>query len=244
MELVRLTLASTVVVGVLTACSTETQLMIEASGQNAEGETVPLSNVSLDILPYDIDALYTELESQTQPGDPPSADAIRELSKQYQDACSSYRATSDSIEAVQERATAISDRTSDEYREAFQAYEALVARERERFDACQSITNRYTGVRDAYREERRAWEERAWPTEAFDAAESERIGDLSLQVVETEQDGSATVTVPNGTWWILGDAAVPGSISQKYRWNLRVEAAGGEQAVRLSGDNASLEPVF
>lgn len=244
MAFVRLTLASALVVGALTACSTETQLMIEASGQNAEGETVALSNVSLDILPYDIDALYAELESQSQPGEPPSADAIRELSQQYQDACSSYRATSDSIEAVQERATAISDRTSDEYREAFQAYEALVARERERFNACQSITDRYTSVRDNYREERRAWEEQAWPGEEFDAAESARIGDLPLQVVETEQDGTATVTVPNGTWWILGDAPVPGSISQKYRWNLRVEAVGGEQTVQLSGDNASLEPVF
>lgn len=244
MGVVRSSLVLTLSLGALVACSTETQLTLDARGENAEGETVPLSNVSLDILPYDIDELYAELEGQSQPGEPPSADAIRQLSQQYQDACSSYRATSDSIEGVQARASAISDRTSDEYRQAFEAYQALVAREKQRFDSCQNITDRYTGVRDEYRETRRAWEERAWPEDAFAAAEASRVGEKPLQVVETDPDGQATVTVPNGSWWILGDAPVPGSISQRYRWNLRVEAEGGEQAVQLTGENASLEPVY
>jgi hypothetical protein len=37
---------------------------------------------------------------------------------------------------------------------------------------------------------------------------------------------------------------VPGSISQQYRWNVRIEASGGEQAVELTSENAELEPVF
>lgn len=230
--------------GAVVACSTETQFIIETSGQNAEGETVALSNVSLDILPYDIDELYAELESQSQPGESPSAGAIRQLSQQYQDACSAYRSTSDSIEAVQVRASSISDRTSDEYHRAFEAYQALVAREKERFQSCQNVTDRYTGVRDEYREKRRAWEERAWPEAAFATAESLLVGEMPLQIVETDPDGRATVTVPNGSWWILGDSPVPGSISQRYRWNMRVEADGGEQAIRLTGENASLEPVY
>ncbi|MCK5438635.1 MAG: hypothetical protein KAI97_01760 [Gemmatimonadetes bacterium] len=244
MAFARSSLAFALFVGALTACSTETQLTMDTSGQNAEGETVALSNVSLDILPYDIDELYAELQSQSQPGEPPSADAIRRLSQQYQDECSAYRATSDSIEAVQARASSISDRTSDEYRQAFEAYQALVAREKQRFQSCQDITDGYTGVREEYREKRRAWEERAWPEDAFAAAESERVGEMPLQSVETNPDGRATVTVPNGAWWILGDAPVPGSISQRYRWNVRVEASGGEQAVGLTGENASLEPVY
>lgn len=241
---VRDALAATALVAALAACSTETQLTIQAQGENAEGETVPLSNVSLDILPYDIDELYAELEAESRPGEPPSADAIRDLAQRYQDACASYRATSDSIEAVQQRATAITDRTSDEYRAAFEQYQQLVARERQRFDACQAVTDEYTAVRNAYREERRAWEERAWPQTEFVAAESARIGELPVQRVETGPQGTATVTVPNGDWWILGDAPIPGSISQKYRWNVQVDAGGGQQTVQLDAGNATLEPVF
>ena len=237
-------LAAAFLVGVSVACSTETDLTIQAQGENAEGETVPLSNVRLDIIPYDIDELYDELETGSQPGPEPSADSIRELSQRYQDLCASYRATSDSIEVVQQRATAITDRTSPEYNQVFEEYQALVARERQRFDECQSITDGYTDVRNEYRDQRRAWEERAWPEEQFTAAEDERIGDQPVQTVETGPEGSATVTVPNGTWWILGTAPVPGSISQQYRWNVQVEAEGGEQTLPLTSENAELEPVF
>lgn len=226
------------------ACSTETQLTIAAQGQNAEGETVPLSNVALDILPYDIDQLYEELEGRTQPGEPPAADSIRMLSQSYQDVCTAYRVTGDSIEAVQQRATAISDQASEEYRQVFQQYQALVAREEQRFEQCQEVTDIYTAVRSEYREERGSWEERAWPTVEFAAAESVRIGDLPVQRVETDPEGRASVTVPNGTWWVLGASPVPGSISQQYRWNLPVEAQGGQDTVRLTGENATLEPVF
>lgn len=234
-------------VGLVAACSTETTLTMRAQGENAEGETVPLSNVTLDIVPYDIDQLYEELESGSQPGTPPPADTLGVLARQYQEICTAYRATGDSIEAVRERATQIArseGETSPAYRQAFEQYQALVGRERSRFEQCQQVTDRYTAVRNAYREERRAWEERAWPAEQFAAAESTRIGELPVQRVETDPNGAATVTVPNGTWWILGTAPVPGSISQQYRWNLRVEATGGEQAVELTSENAELEPVF
>ena len=226
------------------ACSTETQLTIAAQGQNAEGETVPLSNVSLDILPYDIDRLYEELEGRTQPGEPPAADSIRMLSQAYQDVCTAYRMTGDSIEVVQQRATAISDQASEEYRQVFQQYQTLVAREEQRFERCQEVTDIYTGVRNEYREERGSWEERAWPAGEFAAAESVLIGDLPVQRVETGPEGRASVTVPNGTWWVLGTSPVPGSISQQYRWNVAVEAQGGQDTVRLTGENAMLEPVF
>jgi hypothetical protein len=231
-------------VGLSAACSTETELSIRARGESAEGETVPLSNVRLDVIPYDIDELYDKLEAETQPGPEPSADSIRQLSQRYQDACASYRSTSDSIEVVQQRATAITDRTSPEYNQAFAEYQALVAREKQRFEACQSITDHYTEVRNQYREERRGWEERAWPEARFTAEETARIGEKPVQSVETGADGAASLTVPNGTWWILGTAPVPGSISQQYRWNVTVEAAGGEQAVELTSENAELEPVF
>lgn len=237
-------LAAALFSGLSAGCSTETDMTIHARGENAEGETVPLSNVRLDILPYDIDELYAELESQTQPGPEPSADSIRQLSQRYQDACAAYRSTGDSIEVVQQRATAITDRTSPEYNQAFEEYQALVAREEQRFDDCQSVTDTYTQVRNAYREERRGWEERAWPEDQFTAAEAARIGERPVQSLETGPEGEAIVTVPNGAWWILGTAPVPGSISQQYRWNVRIEASGGEQAVELTSENAELEPVF
>ena len=69
------------------------------------------------------------------------------------------------------------------------------------------------------------------------------MGDLRAQRIETDESGAAAVTVPNGSWWLLADAPVPGSTSQKYRWNLRVDGAGGPQTVDLSSDNATLEPL-
>ncbi len=233
--------------GALAACSTETTFTIRAQGESAQGETVPLSNVTLDIVPYDIDELYQELESRTQPGTPPAADTLSVLARQYQEICTAYRSTGDSIETVRQRATQVaqsSGQTSPEYRAAFEQYQALVAREKSRFDQCQAVTDHYTDVRNAYRESRRAWEEEAWPEASFTEAESTRIGNLEVQRVETDADGSAMVTVPNGAWWILGTAPVPGSISQQYRWNVKVEAAGGEQTVSLTSENAELEPVF
>ena len=177
MERVRIAAAAVTLLLGAVACSTETQLNIQAQGENAEGESVPLTNVQLDIIPYDIDALYEEMEAATQPGEPPAADSLRVLSQTYQDACTAYRSTGDSIEAVRERATAITDQTSDAYNAAFSEYQALVGREEERFARCQAVTDTYTQVRNEYREGRQAWEERAWPEEQFTAAETERIGD-------------------------------------------------------------------
>lgn len=234
----------TLLFGAVAACSTETNLSVHAMGENTEGEVVPLTNVKLDIIPYDIDELYDEIEAQTQPGPEPSADEITVMAQRYQDACTAYRVTSDSIEVIQQRATAISDRTSDEYHQVFEEYQALVEREKERFDTCQSITDEYTEVRNTYREERRTWEDSGWPQEAFDTAEAARMGELRAQQIETDADGNAIVTVPNGTWWVLGTAPVPGSISQRYRWNYRIDASGGEQAIELTGENATLQPVY
>ncbi|MBW3660729.1 MAG: hypothetical protein KY397_03745 [Gemmatimonadetes bacterium] len=232
---------------VVAACSTETDLTILAQGENAEGETVPLSNIKLDIVPYDIDELYEELETTTQPGQPPEADSLRALAGTYQDACAAYRATSDSIETVRQRATDIRQRegeASDAYRSAFQQYQTLVQREEQRFARCQDVTDAYTSVRNEYREARQAWEREAWPPEEFATAESLRIGEKPVQTVETDPRGAATVTVPNGDWWILGTGPVPGSISQQYRWNVQIAAEGGRDTIRLSSENAQLQPVF
>ena len=231
----------------LAACSTETTLTLRAQGENAEGQTVPLSNVTLDVIPYDIDELYSELESESRPGTPPAADTLSVLARQYQEVCTAYRATGDSIEAVRERATQIArseGEVAPAYKQAFEQYQALVGREKSRFDQCQAVTDHYTDVRNAYREARRGWEEEAWPEEGFSMAESLRIGNLPVQRIETDADGTASLTIPNGTWWILGTAPVPGSISQQYRWNVTIEAAGGEQTIELTSENAELVPVF
>lgn len=244
---VRTAVLAALVAVVAAGCSSETDLTIVAQGENASGETVPLGNVKLDIIPYDIDELYAELESETRPGPPPAADSLRTLAGTYQDACASYRATSDSIETVRQRATEIQrseGEASDAYRSAFAEYQALVQREEQRFDRCQRVTDVYTDVRNEYREERTAWEEQAWPADRFAAAESVRVGEAPIQTVETDPDGSAAVTVPGGQWWILGTAPVPGSISQQYRWNVQVAAEGGADTVRLTSENAELEPVF
>jgi hypothetical protein len=243
----RLTATLAFFAGGLVACSTETTVTIRAQGENAAGETVPLSNVTLDLVPFDIDDIYQELEAETQPGTPPAADTLSVLAAQYQEVCTAYRSTGDSIEAVRQRATQVartSGETSPEYRAAFDQYQALVGRERSRFDQCQGITDDYTAVRNEYREARRAWEERAWPEASFVAAESARIGELTVQRVETDAEGVAVVTIPNGTWWVLGTAPIPGSISQQYRWNVQVEAAGGEQTIDLTSENAELQPVY
>lgn len=243
----RVAAIATVLAGGLAACSTETTLTIRAQGENTEGQTVPLSNVALEIIPYDIDVLYEELEQQSRPGIPPPIDTLSMLARQYQEICTAYRSTGDSIETVRQQAIEIArneGETSEAYEQAFEQYQALLAREKERFDECQELTDRYTEERNIYREARRGWEQRAWPEEAFGRAESLRVGGLPIQRLETDADGMATLTVPNGTWWILGTAPVPGSISQRYRWNERIETGGGEQIVELTSENATLEPVF
>lgn len=247
MGILRGLLAAAIALVTGAACSTETELTIRAVGESAEDETVPLSGVHLDILPYDIDSLYATLEAGSRPGPPPSADSIRGLAQVYQGACASYRVTRDSIEAVRRQATEIADRegqTSDAYRSTFDLYQALAAREEERFEACQNVTDDYTSVRNAYREARSEWESRAWPEEAFVRQESLLVGERPIQRVETDSQGFAAVTVPNGTWWILGDAPVPNSISQEYRWNERIEAGGGALTVELTPETADLDPVF
>lgn len=247
MRIARLAAIAAFFGGGLVACSTETTLTIRAQGENAAGETVPLSNVTLDLVPFDIDEIYQELEAQTQPGTPPPADTLSVLAAQYQEICTAYRSTGDSIEAVRQRATQVartSGETSPEYRAAFEQYQALVGRERARFDQCQEITDRHTAVREEYREARRAWEERAWPEASFAQAESARIGELDVPRVETDRQGTAVVTIPNGTWWVLGTAPIPGSVSQQYRWNVQIDASGGEQTIDLTSENAELQPVY
>jgi hypothetical protein len=225
------------------ACSTETVLTIETEGPNAQGQTVAYTNVKLDFIPYDIDGLYAELEQQTNPGPAPSPGELGSLTQQYQGACDSYGATSDSIQMVQERASQITDRASAEFRQVFNLFEALKDRREQRLAQCEQLTNQLTGMLEAYQEGRRAWEEQAWPEDAFIALESERMGGLRAQQIDTDDMGGASVTVPNGDWWILATYPIPGSISQQYRWNIRVEAAGGQDTVRLTPDNAEVVPM-
>lgn len=214
-----------------------------------QGEVVPIEGAQLTILPFDIDSVYAALERKNQPGTAPATESVEKSYQAFYRADSGLVAAESLVVTRQAEVGTITDRTSPEYREAFAAFEEAEDRRDSLAQAKDSAEVRYAPARDGYNRARGTWEAAAW--DGFGSIQEQSYGvvdaprdsagsELGFQH-KTGEDGTFTLYLSPGTWWVAGRVPVPGSPHEVYRWNVpfRVPLEGSAR-VELTGENAKI----
>lgn len=235
-----------------TACG-GTELTVETRVADAAGESSPIGNLEIQLLPYDRDVIFNQFEEAAATPEPAIPDSIVRLQQamasaqdEWQQAESRWNTVRDSLKTLSERLRNM-NRTSGEYRVAFNSFNDLDAEEtrlkRQSEQAFARFSDLQTQVNSVADEIRIRREE--WASEAFAGVDSaidvavEEAGREELYDT-TSAAGIATFTPPAGQWWVHARHNLP---FEELYWNVPVTVSGGDStAVVLSRDNAEVRP--
>lgn len=219
---------------------------VSVQAPSRSGEVQPIEGATLTILPFDIDSLYTALEEKNQPGPRPDSTEVESLYVAFTVADSGLVDAESTLVGRQRALEAISDRASPAYREAFEAFQQAERRRTELSAARDSAEAVYAPAREAYQRARSTWEGSAW--DGFEAIQEQRYAEVEAPTdtagneipfqERTGPDGTFTVMLHPGRWWVAGRAPVPGAVRQVYRWNEGFTVDDGPVTVELTGEDA------
>ncbi|MEN8375282.1 MAG: hypothetical protein ABFS34_07520 [Gemmatimonadota bacterium] len=235
-----------------TACGS-TEFSVDARLANADGEPTAIGNLEIQLLPYDRDAIFAEFEAMASAPEPAVPDSVLRLQQamasaqdEWQQAESRWNIVRDSLKTLSER-LANMNRTSGEYRVAFNAFGDLEGQEqrldrqsKQAFDRFSDLQTQVTAATDEIRVRRAQWAD-----EAFVGVDS-AIGVALEQAGREEMYDTTTATgavmfVPAaGSWWVHARHELP---FEELYWNVPAEVAGGDSSgVVLNRDNAQVRP--
>jgi hypothetical protein len=244
---------ATLAILLLTAACGSTEMTVEARLADQAGETTPIGNLEVKLLPYDRDAIFADFESRAADPEPDIPDSIVRLQPamaadqdEWQQAESRWNTVRDSLKNLSDRLDGM-NRTSGEYRVAFNAFNDLEGEEgrlrRQSEQAFQRFSTLQTQVNSVAEEIKIRREE--WASEAFAGVDSamalamEESGREEL-VDTTSAAGVASFAPPGGEWWVHARHDLP---FEELYWNVPVTVAGGDSTgVILTRDNAEVRP--
>ena len=237
----------------LAACGPGTSrvtVSVQAAGR--QGEVAPIPGAELTLLPFDIDSVYTALEEKNAPGPAPTQDTVEARYQEFYRADTALLSADSLVAARQATLEGIQNRASPEYREAFAAYEQALKRRDSISAARDSAEARYAPVRESYNRARATWESSAWDgfaqiNEKLYAEVSPPQDSAGAEVPFTQRtgpDGTFTVHLQPGPWWVAGRVAVPGSAHEVYRWNVPFTVGQEPTTVELTGENAEIVSTY
>lgn len=215
---------------------------------NPAGEVVPIVGLDLTLLPFDIDSLYRTLEEKNQSGPKPSAEPIEVLYQDFFAADTGLLAADSVLVARQAELEPLTDRASQQYRDAFNAYERAQGRRDSVAAARDSAQAVYAPAREDYNRRLQTWEGSAWDgfedaqENLYAAVEAPRdsAGEEIAFKHRTGEDGTFKISVAPGRWWLAGRIGVPGSVHEVYRWNVPFRVEDQPVTVELTGENAEV----
>jgi hypothetical protein len=219
---------------------------VRVSAPSVVGEVVPIAGADLTLLPFDIDSVYAELEKKNQAGAQPDTAQVEAAFQAFYGADTALVAADSLMMARQRALEPLTDRTSPQYREAFNAYRRAEQRRDSVSAERDSAEARFGPIREGYNRARATWEASAWDGldriserqyELVSAPEDTAGEELPFKH-RTKEDGSFTVHLGKGRWWVAGRAAVPGATRQLYRWNQGFTVGEQPVTVELTGENA------
>jgi hypothetical protein len=236
----------------LAACGSG-QITVQSSVERADGSTTGLEGLLVRVLPYDRDAIFTELERAygiPEPTVPDSLkalqDAIARAQGEWTTAEAIWNAARDSLKVLSDR-MAVMDRTSAPYALAYRdfiAQEAVVQRaeqvSKSAYGRFEELNRRHSQQTDSVRLAWAEWEETAFA--GADSAIRERVSasGLTEQADTTDGNGVATfATVRKGKYWIHARQELP---YEDLYWNIPVEVAGEPVTVQLNRQSAQVRP--
>lgn len=245
-----LTLALVLTAGPLLAACGGGEVVVKATASTSAGEPAPAEDLVVTFLPYDRDSIFGVLEQQAETSRPEVPQSLRqdfdeviEAQQEWREAEDAWSQQRDSLENLSEQMEDL-DRTSREYMEAFDQFEAVEGRVAQleqrkdelfqRFDTLQRSTVERA---DSVGAEIRNWEDQAYHG-YIDLTDSIlRAQGVEIQRDTTGAEGIARANLPAGEWWVYA-RATPGPYEELY-WNIRVVPSEVD-TVTLSRENAEI----
>jgi hypothetical protein len=221
-------------------CSKDTRVNLEVL-ITKDGETVPVSNVKFDILPYDVTAARDSLARMNNPGEPPARDSLLEARARYEEMLSEYEKTLDVLEDTERELKEIKDTRSAAYRKAYNDHEKAKKTNDDMYEKKEKILKEYLAQKELYDTELQEWEDRAY--RGFDdyvAAVREKRKITDDYLIKTDKEGRGSVVVPGGDWWVRGKVRNPNQTYTVYFWNQKIDLKGGTLSLELNTGNAQV----
>jgi hypothetical protein len=229
---------------------------IEIPDPDTEGTiTAPLSDLVLEIAPYDRDLIFDSLERAFPTPEPePPADLLA-AQEEIQAAESEWRQAEDTWASGRDRLFQITQEmeglnpAESRYLELYREFQALEGRvnsaERQKDRAFET----YTGLQEGFivRQDSMEIIKGQWARDAFASygevalAKQDQVG-LEMVVDTTDAQGMALVELPPGQWWI--STRFMEAWSELY-WNYPVTVERGDPIqIRLTRENATVRPIL
>lgn len=245
------TLPCVVAAIVLTACGGG-RLTVEVRTEAGE-ETQPVEDLEVQFLPFDRDSVFEALVAMAEEPEPQVPQDLRVQFDSVMALQETWRAVEEEWSEVREQLRQLSDRLQNmdprgrEYREAFDRFTQLEARERQLNRERQEAFDRFTTLQqatqvriDSVRAVIESWESVAF--ENYGSVRDSILEALGREVYYDTTDASGMVTrsLPGGTWWVHTRVAIPNG---ELYWNEPVDPAQVD-TLRLTPDVAERRLMF
>lgn len=240
------------------ACSSPEVVAEAAITQPATGETLPLQELPIRLLPYDRDAIFDSLEAAHPTPEPPippellqQQQAVQEAQTTHSQAEARWASVRDSLRTLSERTQQLQRqglRGTPQYRTAFEAFNRLAPQEESAREASEQAFARFTELqtaslarRDSVRVTREAWADEAFRD--FQTVVDARLEAMGREELAdtTNAAGLATFRVPEGQWWVYARYTLP---YEELYWNEPIEVTGDSTYISLTEENAEVRPVL
>lgn len=229
------------------------EVVVQASVERADGSATALPDLVVRALPYDREAIFTELEQAYGTPEPAIPDSLMVLRDQIATAQTEWSNAETIWGAARDSALVLSNkmktmnRASAPYTLAFRDFNAQEAVEQRTRQQSQQAFARFEQLQRQYNEqaENVRLTRAQWADEAFagvDSVITERMieGGLKEYADTTDANGVATFTgMKKGNYWIYARYELP---YDELYWNVPVEAKGEPVTVQLNRQTAQVRP--
>jgi hypothetical protein len=236
----------------MAGCQRSTQLAVRAVATAGE-EEIGRSQQIIRLIPYDRDAIFDMLASQSSAPEPePPEDLImlrdsvsvaREMWTEAEAVWNDMRSEMQELSEQMQRM----DRSSREYFTAYQRFDELDAQVRRLDRAKNNYFDVFTNLQTQYRTRADSFNAvmEAWGDLAF-----ERYGEIVDSLIELHGEeledtadaaGWTSFVVPRGEWWIHTRAKL---VFEELYWNVPYQSGGGVDTLVLNESNAEVRSIF
>jgi len=199
-----------VLLALLTACQ-ESKIVVRVTIPGLDGQPTPLPDLVVAFLPYDRDSVISMLESRAEPK--PHTRELDSLFTAFRGPFNELLQRSAALETLR--------RTPGSSEEQIAEAEARVASARKDLDAARA---RYWPAMDSLRREMQRWQNATYA--GYDTIVRRLPGrQLANPVADTtDQTGWASISLPDGRWWVTARSIDPTDPNAEWYWNLPVTA--------------------
>ncbi len=232
----------------------EAVVRVEVPAQDG-GESVGVSDVEVQLLPYDRDQVFDSLAEASptpEPQVPPDLMAVQEeiavAQRTWRDAETRWNTLREELQRLNDRMEGL-NRATREYRQLFSEhrsrygeYEQLERRVGSLFDTFQSLQAAAVDRLDSMSVARSNWSDEAFQDVDLVIAAKIAESGLDVHADTTAAEGWAAFEASPGAYWVYARHELP---NEEWYWNVMLQIARGDPVeLRLSRENAEVRPIF